>query len=68
MIKSYLIVLAAFLANCSIIEAFCPCNYVQNLCRLSTDHLKSFLLLAAQSVGRELPNQSKSNHPPQTQD
>ena len=36
------------------------------LCGLSTDLIKSFLFLAAQSLGREVPNERKSSHPPQT--
>ena len=44
------IMLAASSMDCSIIEAFCPFNCAKNLCGLSTDLLKSFLLLAVQSV------------------
>ena len=56
--------------NCSISEAFCPFNCAKSLRGLSTDLLKSFLLLAVQSVQgeREVPNESKSNLPPQIQD
>ena len=64
------IMLAASSMNCSISEAFCPFNCAKSLCGLSTDLLKSFLLLAVQSVRgeREVPNESKSNLLPQIQD
>ena len=64
------IMLAASSMNCSISEAFCPFNCAKSLCGLSTNLLKSFLLLAVQSARgeREVPNESKSNLPPQIQD
>ena len=44
------IMLAASSMNCLISEAFCPFNCAKSLCGLSTDLLKSFLLLAVQSA------------------